>query len=119
MSRQNGTRHETAFTTSIEAREGVTTGISAGDRARTVAVAIDAGKSRDDIVTPGHIFPLIARDGGVLVRAGHTEASVDRKSAVSGKSVSVRVELGGRWIIKKKEKNADTHRITCKHALLI
>ena len=77
MSRNNGTRHETAFTTSIEAREGVTTGISAGDRARTVAVAIDAGKSRDDIVTPGHIFPLIARDGGVLVRAGHTEASVD------------------------------------------
>ena len=77
MSRQSGTRHETAFTTSIEAREGVTTGISAGDRARTVAVAIDAGKTRDDIVTPGHIFPLIARDGGVLVRAGHTEASVD------------------------------------------
>src|SRR3546814_2533899 len=77
MSRNNGTRHENAFTTSIEAREGVTTGISAGDRARTVAVAIDAGKTRDDIVTPGHIFPLIARDGGVLVRAGHTEASVD------------------------------------------
>ncbi len=77
MSGQNGTRLETAFTTSIEAREGVTTGISAGDRARTVAVAIDAGKTRDDIVTPGHIFPLIARDGGVLVRAGHTEASVD------------------------------------------
>lgn len=77
MSRQNGTRHETAFTTSIEAREGVTTGISAADRARTVSVAIDAGKSRDDIVTPGHVFPLIARDGGVLVRAGHTEASVD------------------------------------------
>ena len=77
MARANGTRHETAFTVSIEAREGVTTGISAGDRARTVAVAIDAGKSRDDIVTPGHVFPLIARDGGVLVRAGHTEASVD------------------------------------------
>ena len=77
MSRNNGTRHETAFTVSIEAREGVTTGISAGDRARTVAVAIDAGKGRDDIVTPGHVFPLIARDGGVLVRAGHTEASVD------------------------------------------
>ena len=77
MSRANGTRHETAFTVSIEAREGVTTGISAGDRARTVAVAIDAAKSRDDIVTPGHVFPLIARDGGVLVRAGHTEASVD------------------------------------------
>ena len=77
MSRANGTRHETAFTVSIEAREGVTTGISAGDRARTVAVAIDASKTRDDIVTPGHVFPLIARDGGVLVRAGHTEASVD------------------------------------------
>ncbi|SNS84535.1 3,4-dihydroxy-2-butanone-4-phosphate synthase [Sphingopyxis indica] len=77
MSRNNGTRHETAFTVSIEAREGVTTGISAGDRARTVSVAIDASKGRDDIVTPGHVFPLIARDGGVLVRAGHTEASVD------------------------------------------
>lgn len=77
MSPNNGTRHETAFTTSIEAREGVTTGISAADRARTVSVAIDGTKSRDDIVTPGHIFPLRARDGGVLVRAGHTEAAVD------------------------------------------
>lgn len=77
MSRNNGTRHETAFTVSIEAREGVTTGISAADRARTVAVAIDAAKTKDDIVTPGHVFPLIARDGGVLVRAGHTEAAVD------------------------------------------
>ncbi len=77
MSRKNGTRHETAFTISIEAREGVTTGISAGDRARTISVAIDSSKTRDDIVTPGHVFPLTARDGGVLVRAGHTEASVD------------------------------------------
>jgi 3,4-dihydroxy 2-butanone 4-phosphate synthase / GTP cyclohydrolase II len=77
MSRANGTRHETAFTTSIEARTGVTTGISAGDRARTVSVAIDASMTKDDIVTPGHVFPLIARDGGVLVRAGHTEAAVD------------------------------------------
>ncbi|WP_230281014.1 3,4-dihydroxy-2-butanone-4-phosphate synthase [Croceicoccus sp. Ery15] len=77
MSRNNRTRHETAFTTSIEAREGVTTGISAADRARTVSVAIDASKGRDDIVTPGHVFPLIARDGGVLTRAGHTEAAVD------------------------------------------
>ncbi|MDE2618798.1 MAG: 3,4-dihydroxy-2-butanone-4-phosphate synthase [Sphingomonadales bacterium] len=77
MSRNNGTRHETAFTVSIEAREGVTTGISAGDRARTVSVAIDASKGRQDIVTPGHVFPLIARDGGVLVRTGHTEAAVD------------------------------------------
>src|SRR3954468_19836476 len=77
MSRHNGTRHETAFTISIEAKEGVTTGISAADRARTVSVAIDAAKGRDDIVTPGHVFPLVARDGGVLVRAGHTEAAVD------------------------------------------
>ncbi len=77
MSQNNRTRHETAFTTSIEAREGVTTGISAGDRARTISVAIDATRGRDDIVTPGHVFPLIARDGGVLVRAGHTEAAVD------------------------------------------
>ena len=77
MSRHNGTRHETAFTVSIEARDGVTTGISAADRARTIAVAIDSSKSRDEIVTPGHVFPLVARDGGVLVRAGHTEAAVD------------------------------------------
>src|SRR3546814_9627699 len=77
MSRNNGTRHGTAFTTSIEAREGVDTGISAADRARTVSVAIDAAKGRDDIVTPGHVFPLIAVDGGVLVRAGPTEAAAD------------------------------------------
>ncbi|MCE7794941.1 3,4-dihydroxy-2-butanone-4-phosphate synthase [Sphingobium sufflavum] len=77
MSRNNGTRHETAFTVSIEAREGVTTGISAADRARTVSVAIDASKGKADIVTPGHVFPLIAKDGGVLVRTGHTEAAVD------------------------------------------
>ncbi|SFS05549.1 3,4-dihydroxy-2-butanone-4-phosphate synthase [Sphingomonas jatrophae] len=77
MSRNNGTRHETAFTVSIEARDGVTTGISAADRARTVAVAIDASKGPDEIVTPGHVFPLVAKPGGVLVRAGHTEAAVD------------------------------------------
>ena len=77
MSRNNGTQHETAFTVSIEARDGVTTGISAADRAHTIAVAIDASKGPDQIVTPGHVFPLVARDGGVLVRAGHTEASVD------------------------------------------
>jgi 3,4-dihydroxy 2-butanone 4-phosphate synthase/GTP cyclohydrolase II len=77
MSRSNRTRHETAFTISIEAREGVTTGISAADRARTISVAIDASKTAEDIVTPGHVFPLVAREGGVLVRAGHTEASVD------------------------------------------
>ncbi|MDG5749423.1 3,4-dihydroxy-2-butanone-4-phosphate synthase [Qipengyuania sp. XHP0207] len=77
MSRDNRESMQTAFTTSIEAKTGVTTGISAADRARTVSVAIDAGKGPDDIVTPGHVFPLAARDGGVLVRAGHTEAAVD------------------------------------------
>src|SRR5690606_11450439 len=77
MARRNQSRHQTAFTVSIEAREGITTGISAPDRARTISVAIDPSKGRDDIVTPGHVFPLVARPGGVLVRAGHTEAAVD------------------------------------------
>ncbi len=77
MTPHNGTRHQTAFTTSIEAREGVTTGISAADRAHTIATAITPEKGRNDLVSPGHVFPLIARDGGVLVRAGHTEAAVD------------------------------------------
>src|SRR5688500_1708416 len=77
MPRHNDSRLETAFTISIEARDGVTTGISAADRARTVSVAIDAAKGREHLVTPGHLFPLVARDGGVLVRAGHTEAAVD------------------------------------------
>ena len=77
MSRQNEARKRTAFTVSIEAREGVATGISAHDRARTIATAIDPTKDHNDIVSPGHVFPLIAREGGVLVRAGHTEASVD------------------------------------------
>ncbi|MFN4019095.1 MAG: 3,4-dihydroxy-2-butanone-4-phosphate synthase [Erythrobacter sp.] len=77
MSRNNKESMQTAFTISIEAKEGVTTGISAADRARTISVAIDATKGADDLVTPGHVFPLMARDGGVLVRAGHTEAAVD------------------------------------------
>ena len=77
MSRDNLSRHQTAFTVSIEAREGVSTGISAHDRAHTIAVAIDPTKGPQDLATPGHVFPLVARDGGVLVRAGHTEAAVD------------------------------------------
>ena len=77
MARHNVSRHQTAFTVSIEAREGVSTGISASDRARTIAIAIDATKGKEDIVCPGHVFPLEARDGGVLVRAGHTEAAAD------------------------------------------
>lgn len=77
MSAKNSSRHETAFTLSIEAREGVSTGISAADRAKTVQVAIDPATGAQDLATPGHVFPLRARDGGVLVRAGHTEAAVD------------------------------------------
>lgn len=77
MASHNSSRHETAFTVSIEAREGVSTGISAHDRAHTIAIAIDANRGAADIATPGHVFPLRARDGGVLVRAGHTEAAVD------------------------------------------
>ena len=77
MTRTNLSRNETAFTVSIEAREGISTGISAADRARTIAVAIDAANGPDAIVSPGHVFPLVARPGGVLVRAGHTEAAVD------------------------------------------
>jgi 3,4-dihydroxy 2-butanone 4-phosphate synthase/GTP cyclohydrolase II len=77
MSRLNESRHSTAFTVSIEAREGITTGISAYDRAHTIATAIDPAKGYRDIVSPGHVFPLVARTGGVLVRAGHTETAVD------------------------------------------
>lgn len=77
MTSNNQTPNQTAFTVSIEAREGITTGISAHDRAHTVSVAIDPTKGQNDIVSPGHVFPLVARDGGVLVRAGHTEAAVD------------------------------------------
>ena len=89
MSANNGTRHQTAFTVSIEAKEGVTTGISAHDRAHTVAVAINPECGRDDIVVPGHIFPLVAREGGTLIRAGHTEASVDiaRRAGLSPAAV--------------------------------
>lgn len=77
MAQHNTTRHETAFTVSIEAREGVSTGISAADRAHTIQVAVNPDSKATDIGSPGHVFPLVARDGGVLVRAGHTEAAVD------------------------------------------
>ena len=77
MTRTNRSRNETAFTVSIEARDGISTGISAADRARTIAVAIDSSNGSDALVSPGHVFPLVARPGGVLVRAGHTEAAVD------------------------------------------
>jgi len=77
MAERNNPSEKTIFTTSIEAREGVTTGISAHDRAHTIAVATDPAKGSQDIATPGHVFPLVARDGGVLVRAGNVEAAVD------------------------------------------
>jgi 3,4-dihydroxy 2-butanone 4-phosphate synthase/GTP cyclohydrolase II len=77
MTQVNGTPNQTAFTISIEAKEGISTGISAHDRAHTISVAIDPTKGPTDIVSPGHVFPLVARHGGTLVRAGHTEAAVD------------------------------------------
>ncbi|GGW35889.1 3,4-dihydroxy-2-butanone 4-phosphate synthase [Gemmobacter lanyuensis] len=93
MASKNSSRHETAFTVSIEAREGVETGISAADRARTVAVAIDDKTGPQDIATPGHIFPLRARDGGVLVRAGHTEAATDISRLAGLKPAGVICEI--------------------------
>ena len=77
MERRNPGKLDTAFTVSIEAKKGVTTGISAADRAKTIQIAIDKYSTAEDIRTPGHVFPLRARDGGVLVRAGHTEAAID------------------------------------------
>jgi 3,4-dihydroxy 2-butanone 4-phosphate synthase / GTP cyclohydrolase II len=87
MATRNGTKHSTAFTVSIEAAEGVTTGISAADRARTIQVAVAKASQSDDLVQPGHVFPLQAVDGGVLMRAGHTEAGCDL-AAMAGCSAS-------------------------------
>ncbi|KEO55498.1 3,4-dihydroxy-2-butanone-4-phosphate synthase [Thioclava indica] len=95
MVRANSMRHETAFTVTIEAREGITTGISAHDRAQTVAVAIDPAKGAQDLATPGHVFPLRAREGGVLVRAGHTEAAVDVARLAGLKPAGVICEIMG------------------------
>lgn len=93
MDRRNESRHQTAFTVSIEARDGVTTGISAHDRAHTVSVAINGEMGARDIATPGHIFPLVARDGGTLVRAGHTEAVIDIARAAGGEPNGVICEI--------------------------
>jgi len=93
MAPRNQARLGTAFTVSIEAKEGISTGISAADRALTIATAIDASKGADDIVSPGHVFPLMARDGGVLVRAGHTEASVDISRAAGLNASAVICEI--------------------------
>jgi len=93
MAQNNQGRDTTAFTVSIEAKEGVTTGISAQDRATTIHTAINSNKTKDDIMSPGHIFPLVARDGGVLVRAGHTEASVDLARLAGFKPAGVICEI--------------------------
>ncbi|HYD85934.1 MAG TPA: 3,4-dihydroxy-2-butanone-4-phosphate synthase [Vitreimonas sp.] len=93
MAPRNQARLGTAFTVSIEAKEGISTGISAADRALTIATAIDASKGANDIVSPGHVFPLMARDGGVLVRAGHTEASVDIARAAGLNASAVICEI--------------------------
>ena len=77
MSSNNQSRNKTAFAISIEAKKGITTGISAKDRAKTIKIASKKNVKKSEIVSPGHVFPIIAKDGGVLVRAGHTEASVD------------------------------------------
>ncbi|OIQ72402.1 3,4-dihydroxy-2-butanone 4-phosphate synthase [mine drainage metagenome] len=77
MVEHNRSRHGTAFTVSIEARDGVSTGVSASDRVRTIQAAIAHGAQPGDVVSPGHVFPLIAREGGVLTRRGHTEGAVD------------------------------------------
>ena len=93
MAVDNQSGHGTAFTVSIEAREGVTTGISAHDRAHTIAVAVDPTKGADVIVSPGHVFPLVAKDGGVLVRAGHTEAGCDLAQMAGFEPASVICEV--------------------------
>ncbi|MCC2614722.1 3,4-dihydroxy-2-butanone-4-phosphate synthase [Aestuariibacter halophilus] len=89
----NGAQFSTNFTVSIEAATGVTTGISAADRARTIQVAVAANAKADDIVQPGHIFPLIAKEGGVLNRAGHTEAGVDLARLAGAEPAAVIVEI--------------------------
>jgi len=93
MSPVNQSRMQTAFTVSIEAKKGVTTGISAKDRAHTIKTAIKKNVKKSDIVTPGHVFPIISKDGGVLVRAGHTEASVDISKMSKSGSSSVICEI--------------------------
>ena len=93
MASKNESRHQTAFTVSIEAAEGVTTGISAHDRARTIQAAVKADARPEDLVQPGHVFPLMAQSGGVLTRAGHTEAGCDLARLAGFEAASVIVEI--------------------------
>ena len=93
MSPVNKSRNQTAFTVSIEAKRGVTTGISAQDRSRTIKVATKNNVKSNERVSPGHVFPIISKDGGVLVRAGHTEASVDISKLAKKNSAAVICEI--------------------------
>ena len=117
MSPKNESRNKTAFTVSIEARKGITTGISAKDRARTIKVATKKSATKKDIVSPGHIFPIIARDGGVLVRAGHTEASVDISKLAKKNNSAVICEIMNDDGSMSKGK--DLHDFAKKHNLKI
>ena len=115
MAQSNLSRHQTAFTVSIEAKDGITTGISASDRAHTIQTAINSKSPRTDIVTPGHVFPLMARDGGVLVRAGHTEAAVDISKLAglnaSGVICEIMNEDGTMSRLPDLQRFAHTHRM--------
>lgn len=124
MARHNTAPLQTAFTVSVEARHGTTTGISAADRARTVQVLVDPATTRDDLVTPGHMFPLVARDGGVLVRSGQTEASVDMARLVghapSGVICEIMADDGTMMRVPELRKFADRHGLPmCSIADLI
>lgn len=117
MSNSNGTRFSTAFTVSIEARKGVTTGISAFDRSKTILTAVKKFSNKKDIVTPGHIFPLVAKDGGVLMRAGHTEASVDiAKLALKSNSAVICEIMNEDGTMAKRDQ---LFKFANKHKLLI
>ena len=115
MSRTNKSRMQTAFTVSIEAKKGISTGISAYDRAKTIKVAISDNAKKNDIVSPGHVFPLVARPGGVLERAGHTEASVDisKLSKLNSSAVICEVmnEDGRMARLKDLQKFSNKHNI--------
>ena len=117
MSPKNESRNQTAFTVSIEAKRGISTGISAKDRATTIKVATKLKVSKTDIVSPGHVFPIVARDGGVLIRAGHTEASVDI-SRLAKKNVHVLTVLPGTVYTKMTIRINDIRVSSTPHNLI-